>query len=430
MNRDMEKNLIARLDDLEQGKSIDAALAGDSVEAAELRPYLETAGQMSRLASLPTIAAQQQSQAAFLAEAAALASPQSAPMPIWFTLRRLMMPLASLAAILFLLGFTLVTMSAAALPGDGLYTVKLGIEEFRLMRASDPEQILVLAEQFQKERLREVEALLRAGRTADVLFEGEIEAIDLTVWIIAGLPVQIDKDTVIDGTPQVGELARVDGRTIDGQLFAAHIILLTGTPDPEEIPLPALISTLEPAETPQPSATPTVTQTPTVSPTPSPTAEIRATLVDASGDSAAITPPASVVDPPATADGSNDNDDAGDENGGSDDGSNDNDAGDDNNNNNGDDNNGNDDDDNDNDGDGDNDNDGDGDNDNDGDGDNDGDDDNDNDEDEGNSNEEDDDPDQGSDEPGDGDSDNDNDKDKSNDEEDSGYNENDDDDNE
>ena len=70
MNRDMEKNLIACLDNLEQGNSIDAALAGYPVEAAELRPYLETAGQISRLASLPTIAAQQQSQATFLAEAA------------------------------------------------------------------------------------------------------------------------------------------------------------------------------------------------------------------------------------------------------------------------------------------------------------------------------------------------------------------------
>jgi hypothetical protein len=400
MNRDMEKNLSACLDNLEKGDSVDAILAGYPEEAAELRPYLETAAQMSQLASLPTIADQQQSQATFLAEAAALRSPQSSPMPIWFTLRRLMMPLASLAVILFLLGFTLVTMSAAALPGDGLYSVKLGIEEFRLMRASDPEQILILAEQFQQERLREVEVLLRAGRTADVLFEGEIEAIDLATWIIAGLPVQIDSGTIIDGTPQVGELARVDGRTVDGQLFAGHIIILTGTPGPEEIPLPALIPPLEPTETPQPSPTPTptATQTPPISLTPSATAEIRLTPTDASGDSSLSTPPATVVDPPATATPANDNDaangneddssggdsddndDAGEEEDGSDDGSNDNDAGEEN--------------------------------------DNDGDDDNDNEDDEENSNEEDDDID------GDGDN-NDNEEENDNDEEDSGDNEND-----
>ena len=75
-------------------------------QAAELRPYLETAAQLSGLASQPTIAAQQQSQAGFLAAAAALKNPQSAPMPIWFTLRRLLMPLASLAVILFLSAFT------------------------------------------------------------------------------------------------------------------------------------------------------------------------------------------------------------------------------------------------------------------------------------------------------------------------------------
>ena len=394
MNRDMEKKLIACLDDLEQGKSIDASLAGYPEEAVELRPYLETAGQMSRLASLPTIAAQQQSQATFLAEAAALASPQSAPVPIWFALRRLVMPLASLAVILLLLGFTLVSMSAAALPGDGLYSVKLGIEEFRLTRASDPEQILILGEQFQQERLREVEALLRAKRTADVLFEGEIEAIDMATWIIAGLPVQINNDTVIDGTPQIGELARVDGRTVDGRLFAVHIILLTGTPEPEEIPRPALIPALEPSETPQPSATPTVTQTPTITPTPSPTAEIQVTPTDVSGDSVAITPPATVGDPPVTTtpandgdpandngddslgDDSNDNDDPRDDNGGDDDSSNDNDDG-----GNGDDDGSNDNDNgsNDNDDDDANDNDGDGDNDNDDTNDNDSDDENDND---------------------------------------------------
>jgi hypothetical protein len=139
MNGDMEKNLIACLDGLEQGDAIETLLASYAQDAAGLRPFLETAVQLPQLASLPTVAAQRQSQAAFLAEAAALRSPQSAPMLFWFPLRRLLMPLASLAVILLLLGFTLVAMSAAALPGDGLYPVKLSLEEFRLQRASDPE---------------------------------------------------------------------------------------------------------------------------------------------------------------------------------------------------------------------------------------------------------------------------------------------------
>ncbi len=312
MNRDLEKNLIACLDSLEQGERVDAILARYPQQAEQLRPYLETAAQLPGLASLPTVAAQRQSQAGFLAEAAALRSPQ-APTPIWFTLRRLLMPLASLAVILFLLAFTLFTLSAAALPGDALFPAKLGLEEFRLRRASDPQQSQSLAEQFQQERLREIEALLLAGRSADVLFEGQIEAIGPAEWVVAGLLLQIDPETAIDGTPRIGELARVNGRVENGRLLARQIFLLTSSADPDPAPLPAVRPTIEASPTPRPSATPRFT------PQPTPTAEILPSPTPSPGDSPTVQPPATstAVDEPEPPPPANENEDgstSGDEN--------------------------------------------------------------------------------------------------------------------
>ena len=180
------------------------------------------------------------------------------------------MPVASLAVVLIFLSIGLISVSASALPGDGLYNVKRTVEAFRLQVASDPEQILELSERARQERLREIEALLRAGQAADVMFEGEIESIDDKAWIISGLAVQIDKAAIIDGTPQVGELAMVDGRTANGLLLAGKIIILTGAPEAQETPLPAIIPLVEPQDTPDPSVTPTAT--PTASPSATPTA--------------------------------------------------------------------------------------------------------------------------------------------------------------
>ena len=183
-------------------------------------------------------------------------------------LRRILMPVASLAVVLIFLTVGLISVSASALPGDGLYNVKRTFEAFRLQVASDPEQILELSEQARQERLREIEALLRAGQAADVMFEGEIESIDDEAWIIAGLAVQLDKTTIIEGTPQVGELAMVNGRTVDGLLLAGKIIILTGAPEPKETPRPVIIPLVEPQA--DSSATPTTS--PTASPSPTPTA--------------------------------------------------------------------------------------------------------------------------------------------------------------
>ena len=120
-----------------------------------------------------------------------------------------------------------------------------GLKNFACRAPSDPEQILTLSEQFQQERLREIEALLLAGRTADVLFEGEIEAIGPAEWSLPACLLQIDSETVIEGTPQVGELARVDGRTEMAGCCAPNHPPYLLRRIPIEPPLPAVRPTIE-----------------------------------------------------------------------------------------------------------------------------------------------------------------------------------------
>jgi hypothetical protein len=70
--------------------------------------------------------------------------------------------------------------SAAALPGDGLYTVKLGLEEIRLFLTIRAEEDLQLLSDFSDERLREVELLSDADRADDLddALKGYVSSID------------------------------------------------------------------------------------------------------------------------------------------------------------------------------------------------------------------------------------------------------------
>ena len=76
----------------------------------------------------------------------------------------------SLIIVVRVLSGTIGVASAAAssLPGDGLYPLKLGMEDARLALTLDPEADFQLLEEFADERLSEIEALVEAGRVADI----------------------------------------------------------------------------------------------------------------------------------------------------------------------------------------------------------------------------------------------------------------------
>ena len=273
------------LDLLEHGQSIENIVARYPELASELRPFLHTATQLATLAPQPSLAAKQASQKAFLAHAASLKVAPLRPTP-WYRLRQILLPLASLALVLVLFVTTAVSVSASAIPGDALYSVKRLVETVRLNQVSDPDSAVALMELYHQERIREVQALLRAGRSAEVMFEGDVEDFQTAEWTVASIRMAVKETTIIMGTPQLGEMARVNGRTLNGELIASSIVMLTGsavdpesTATPEPIATPTLAPTEEPSETstpvstPQPAntASPTPTRRPSATPTPTST---------------------------------------------------------------------------------------------------------------------------------------------------------------
>lgn len=323
MNDNMDKLLIECLDALEQGDTLDIILTRYPAEAAQLRPFLETAVSLQHLNIQPTVAAQQRSRQQFLHTAAALKGQKRAVPSFWQRTQRFLAPAMGVVMVCLLLFAIIIPLSAETIPGDALYDTKRFLEGMRLAFTGQGETKLQLIEQYNQERIAEINALLAAGRQADVSFRGPIEAIGPEVWVIAGLMTQITPETEVFGEPAVGLIAEVTGRTEAGTLTALTIIIPEGS-SPEPLPLPTETATMTatPSITPTSTATPKATATPTVTPTKTATPTATETAV------------ASPTNEPTPTTPSNDNDDANDnsddDNDNSDDGNNNDDNGNDN----------------------------------------------------------------------------------------------------
>jgi LysM repeat protein len=140
-----------------------------------------------------------------------------------------------------------------------------------------------LQAEFETRRIEETRQLLNLKRTADVDFQGDVSAAAGTVWLVAGLPLNVPMNTPGAAGTRAGDRVEVKAYTTDqGELFARTVRLIepgqhkpiptitavpthpiaTGTANP---PLPSSTPTL--SATPQPSSTPTSTSTPTLTST-------------------------------------------------------------------------------------------------------------------------------------------------------------------
>ncbi|MEA3328099.1 MAG: DUF5666 domain-containing protein [Chloroflexota bacterium] len=120
--------------------------------------------------------------------------------------------------------FTTTYASASSLPGDALYSLKLGWEKTRIALSFNENTKTELKNNFNQERLSEVNALLSQGRIAKVKFYGTIEEKGDSAWLISGLTVKIDPETELEGTLEVGTLVKVEALTQeDGSLLAEEI---------------------------------------------------------------------------------------------------------------------------------------------------------------------------------------------------------------
>lgn len=317
MNKMFEQQLVVCLDLMEQGMSVSDVLVRYPDQADDLRPFLEITAQLSQLATNPTIAQQNKSQAAFLSQAAAVKTASVETRHIWFWLQKLLLPVVALSMLLVLFAGGLFAASASALPGDSLYAFKRQFETLQLQLITAPDEKLRLIEQFSAERQHEVETLLLSGRTAEAKFDGLLEAIADDAWIVSNIRVEVSEQTLIAGTPQIGAQVRVTGLADNGRFAATIIEILSFVPpDPERLPtvVPPVIvlptSTASSSPTPTPSATetavPTITLDPTETPTPTATNTPEALETETAVPSATLIIPLPTVTPH---DNNNDNED-------------------------------------------------------------------------------------------------------------------------
>lgn len=123
-----------------------------------------------------------------------------------------------------------------------------------------------LGDQYGQERVEEIKKLLAKGQKADVAFRGLIELVKVEQWHVAGVPVQINSTTIIRGSPQLGLVAEVEGRTDDGKLSAVKIVVTAeGEIIPNPAPRPDKTDELPAFDAEEPIVTPT--STPLSSPT-------------------------------------------------------------------------------------------------------------------------------------------------------------------
>lgn len=226
MNTEFEKILIDSLDALDRGDSLAAVLSRYPGQEEALRPFLETAALFADLNLQPSLAAQSRSKQAFLAQANALRPRPVGGVVWWRRWQRALVPAFALLVIFLLSSAALLPLSATAMPGDALYSVKRLAENGRLAATGSADRKLELIERYKETRRLEIQQILAANQDIDdLVFEGIIETMGETNWQISGLTVQIAASTQIVGKPQMGLLAIINGRTRQGAFIAQSILI-------------------------------------------------------------------------------------------------------------------------------------------------------------------------------------------------------------
>ncbi|HVN52954.1 MAG TPA: DUF5666 domain-containing protein [Anaerolineaceae bacterium] len=270
---------------IRRGIPLDQVLKAYPEYETRLRPLLETAALAIAINLQKTVPvkAQAKSKSNFLE---ALFNPSHrAP---WYSPAVLQRSARSMAVVLIILTAGLVCTgiaSAQALPGDSLYPLKITAERTRLLITNDPVQRLQLQNEFDQERTDEVEALFSRNRHTAVAFagfltrsssggwlvnhvpiillevtsrkvtfqegdyvdvqgmalpdgtvmvewirfrmsqfNGRIESISGTEWLVSGIHIQVNADTQLNGDPKVGNLVGIIAAQRANQVLVAHSI--------------------------------------------------------------------------------------------------------------------------------------------------------------------------------------------------------------
>lgn len=128
----------------------------------------------------------------------------------------------------WLVGIIAVKVSANELPGSPLYGIKTGWQQTRLALTFNQSSRASLINQFQAERKREITSLAQLHRSQVVNFTGKLTGLSEHEWVVDGLTLRINANTVIHGLPGIDDLVRVAIQTAeDGTLLALQVDPLT-----------------------------------------------------------------------------------------------------------------------------------------------------------------------------------------------------------
>lgn len=197
------------LREIEEGVDLETTLRRFPEYAEELRPILETSIKARAMtAPEPSPEVVRRSRARVMQRAAEL---REAKAPVYLSRPRYgislfhRLAIALGAVMIFLLsGSGLLSASASALPGERLYSVKRGWENVRLLFIFDTEARELLENEFENERLHEVNELLSQGRNEVIDFAGVFMQVNgisyvsgLQVILPAGMPVPANGTAVL-----------------------------------------------------------------------------------------------------------------------------------------------------------------------------------------------------------------------------------------
>jgi hypothetical protein len=137
-----------------------------------------------------------------------------------------------IAGLLILFSGGLLITSAKSLPGDSFYPVKRAVEGISVHLVPNNEFRSEYEDSYSQQRVAEVKRLIDLKRIQRISFEGILESITNSSWIVSGIPVNLQGDTAIVGgfngaqSFELGSVVEVEGVTNAQGWVAANEIHL------------------------------------------------------------------------------------------------------------------------------------------------------------------------------------------------------------
>lgn len=104
-----------------------------------------------------------------------------------------------ITVLLILFSSGLVITSAKSIPGDSLYPVKRAVEDISVRLVPIKEVRSEYEFNYSQQRVVEVKRLIELKRVQRISFEGILESMSSTSWIVGGIPINIDATTTVVG---------------------------------------------------------------------------------------------------------------------------------------------------------------------------------------------------------------------------------------